>query len=446
MLILLVLAACMSLSAQTGIEGSWEGPLKTPGGTLRLRLHVSRSTSGVLTAKVDSVDQGAFGLQVDSVSFADRMLRFDMRALQASFQGLLDENGRKVVGSFRQGMDLPLTLTRLDKAPEPPKRPQEPKPPVPYDAVDVTVENSKAGVKLAATLTLPKAKGPHPAVVLISGSGPQDRDETVMGHRVFLVLADHLTRSGVAVLRYDDRGVGKSTGDFGSATTPDFAVDASAAVDYLKTRTEIDAKRIGLIGHSEGAVVAPMAANQRSDLAFLVLLAPTAVTGSEVIRAQSRAIGKTMKANDAALDKQDQQLREMHRIVREEKNPSMAAGRLKDSGVGEAQIRMLTSPWFRYFLTYDPAPALAKLKLPVLVLNGELDLQVLPDQNLPVVESSLTDAGNTQYKIMRMPGLNHLFQTAKTGSPGEYAQIEETFAPAALEAISSWIQHVPAMK
>jgi hypothetical protein len=301
-------------------------------------------------------------------------------------------------------------------------------------------------VTLAGTLTLPAGKGPHPAVVLITGSGPQDRDETLMGHKPFLVLADHLSRRGVAVLRYDDRGIGKSKGNFSIATTADFAQDAEGALEYLKRRAEIRAKQVGLAGHSEGGIIAPMVAARRQDVAFVVLLAGTAVPGSAVILEQGHAMAKAAGASEEKL--RDARVKHMafEKVMAESGDAAELEKKLRavfGGGAGvDAQIRQVTSPWFRYFFTYDPAPALGKVKCPVLALNGEKDLQVLPDQNLPVMKAALEKGGNKDVTIVRLPGLNHLFQAAKTGAVSEYAQIEETMNPAALDAVSGWIgQH-----
>jgi len=301
-------------------------------------------------------------------------------------------------------------------------------------------------VTLAATFTIPQGTGPFPAVLLITGSGPQDRDETLLGHKPFLILSDYLTRHGIAVLRADDRGTAQSTGDFSKGTTADFATDVEAGVAYLKTRSEVNPRKIGLIGHSEGAVIAPMVAISDKDVAYIVMMAGTGVPGDQVIVAQGKAIqianGKNPEeaANDAAKE------REIMTLVETEKDQSVLEKELREKMKGDVpdaqigmQISQITSPWFRYFLTYDPATALRKLTCPVLVLNGSLDKQVLPDQNLPVIRKALEESGNKHFEIDELPGLNHLFQTAKTGSPAEYAQIEETMSPVALEKISSWI-------
>jgi pimeloyl-ACP methyl ester carboxylesterase len=432
----------VSLLAAPRIEGPWQGSLKTPMGAIRVVFHVSGSPDGKLTAKMDSPDQGAFGFPVDEVALEGRTVRIAIARIGFTYSGTLNDDGSEISGTLRQnGVELPLVLSKLQKTPEQPKRPQEPVPPLPYREEEVTFRNTKAGIELAGTLTVPRTAGPHPAAILISGSGPQDRNEAIAGHKPFLVLADHLTRNGIAVLRYDDRGFAKSKGDFNSATTEDFAADAAAAFEFLMTRKDIDPKRVGLIGHSEGGIVAPIVANREPGVAFVVLMAGTAVTGDQVILEQSRAIAKAMGASAEAVERQMKAQHEAFAAMREEKDPDALAKRLEAlPGAQAASVKRALTPWFRYFIAYDPAPALEKLKQPVLALNGELDLQVLPDQNLPPMEAALKRSGNPDATIRRMPGLNHLFQNAKTGLPAEYAKIEETMAPAALEAISTWIR------
>jgi pimeloyl-ACP methyl ester carboxylesterase len=300
---------------------------------------------------------------------------------------------------------------------------------------------------LAATLTVPRGKGPFPAVLLIVGSGPHDRDESLMGHKPFLVLSDYLTRKGIVVLRADKRGVDKSTGDLTSATTADFATDAEAGVAYLKTRSEVDPRKIGLIGHSEGGIIAPMVAARNSGVAFIVLMAGTGVPGDQIIVEQLRLIeeaggaSKDKASGDAAKEG------EVLTLVEKEKDIATLDKELHEkfvsAGMPEAQIdasiKTVTTPWFRDFLAYDPATALRKVACPVLVLNGEKDLQVPPAQNLPAIRKALEDGGNKHFEIDELPDLNHLFQTAKTGSPIEYAEIEETISPLALGKIAGWI-------
>ncbi|MDQ1274798.1 MAG: uncharacterized protein QG610_370, partial [Euryarchaeota archaeon] len=324
-------------------------------------------------------------------------------------------------------------------------------------------ENKEAGIRLAGTLTLPQSEGPFPAVILISGSGQQNRDEEILGHRPFLVLSDYLTRRGIAVLRVDDRGVGGSTGDFSQATTEDFARDVLAGIDCLKSREDIDSTRIGLIGHSEGGLIAPIVASSSSDVAFIVMMAGPGITGEEILYLQSDLIFRAEGVDNETIARNNALMKSIYSVIKEEQNDDIAAEKLqklimdevanmseeekKNSGYSEealeaqvnAQVQNLISPWMRSFLTYDPAPTLMKVTCPVLAINGEKDLQVPPEENLQAIEEALKAGGNRDYTVKELPGLNHLFQTAQTGSPSEYSKINETVSPVALELIGDWI-------
>lgn len=339
-------------------------------------------------------------------------------------------------------------------------RPQEPKRPFPYVEQEVSYSNSPAAM-LSGTLTLPQGPGPFPAVLLITGSGPQNRDEEMHGHKPFLVLSDYLTRRGIAVLRVDDRGVGKSMGIVATATSADLATDALAGVAYLKSRPEIRKDQIGLIGHSEGGMIAALAAEQSKDVAFIVMLAGTGVPGDQVMLEQSSLIARASGQTEVAIAGSRDLHRQMFAVIREEPDQYRAQARLIEivresleklpeeerQRAGKqllAQVHAVNSPWMRYFLTHDPAESLRKVSCPVLALNGALDMQVLPKQNLPAIEAALKAGGNTDYTVREIPGLNHMFQTAITGAPSEYALIEETISPVVLEMISDWIKaHTP---
>jgi uncharacterized protein len=428
------------------IDGAWLGTLDT--GTIKLRVmfHIVNTEEG-LTATLDSLDQGIPGIATSSVTRDGRSLKIEVKNVAGVFEGKIAPDLSSIDGTWTQGSAMPLVLKPVKNLVElEPKRPQNPVRPYPYHEEEVTYENKMQEVKLAATLTIPQGTGPFPGVVLITGSGPQDRDETLLGHKPFLILSDYLTRHGVAVLRADDRGFGKSTGNFSKATTADFATDTEAGVAYLKTRAEIDPHKIGLIGHSEGGVIAPMVAARNKDVAFVVMMAGTGVPGDEVIVAQLEAIdvASGKKPEDAAESAARQ--REVIRLIETEKDQGALEKELREKIAGQGteaqigmEIRQFTSVWFRYFLTYDPATALRKVTCPVLAINGSLDKQVLPAQNLPPIRKALEESGNKHFEVDELPGLNHLFQTAKTGAPAEYAQIEETMSPVALEKVSSWI-------
>jgi hypothetical protein len=442
------------------VEGNWEGTLQIQVMKLRLAFKITKKPDAGLGGTMDSIDQGAKNIPLDSVTLEAGKVRLEHKASRGVFEGKLNETGTEIVGEWQQsGLKLPLVLKRVEKVSEL-KRPQEPKPPFPYATEEVTFENTKAGAKLAGTLTLPRGDGPFPATVLISGSGQQDRDETLMGHKPFLLLADYLTRRGIAVLRYDDRGVGKSTGQFAAATSVDFAEDVQAAVEFLKSRKEIDPRAIGLTGHSEGGMIAPMVAAKSKDMAFIVLLAGPGLVGEEILYLQGQAILKAMGVPADKLAQQREMQRRIFTMVKEEKDSAAAEKKLKeiiDAEVAKlseaekklaggmldaagAQAKMVLTPWFRYFLTYDPRPTLMQVQCPVLALIGEKDLQVPPKENLPAIEQALKAGGNRDFTAKELPGLNHLFQNCKTGAVTEYGDIEETFAPSALELITEWIQ------
>ena len=445
--------------ADKGPAGFWQGVLKVGAVELRVVLSVTAKPDGGLIAALDSPDQGVKGIPVDEITFTDKAAKAELKKINASFVGKMSDDGKEIAGTWTQGgADLPLTFERLDKAPDY-ARPQDPKKPYPYAEEEVTFENKPAGMKFAGALTLPKGKGPFPAAVLIAGSGKHDRDESLMGHRPFLVLADHLTRNGVAVLRCDDRGVGASTGDKFAVTDEDLADDALAAVAFLKGRPEIDPKKIGLIGHSEGGIIAPIAAAKSDGVAFVVLLAGPGLLGEAILYRQGELIARAEKADDKTVARQREMQEKMFAILKKEKDDKAVREQLaallrdetaklsdeekkeaeKRKGAAEAQANLVLTPWFRFFLAYDPAPTLRRVKCPVLALNGERDLQVPAKADLEAVEKALKDGGNKDVTVKEMPKLNHLFQTCETGAPSEYAKIDETFAPAALGEISGWI-------
>ena len=414
------------------------------GTKLRMGVAITVQPDGRLSAAMDSPDQGAYGLPLSDVTFADRVLKFALTAAKGTFEGKLNDAGTEITGTWKQMLSLPLVLKRVEKLARP-NRPQEPKPPFPYRSEDVTVTNAAGKSVLAGTLTLPPGQGRAPAVVLISGSGLQNRDEELMGHKPFLVLADYLTRHGIAVLRYDDRGAGKSTGNAADATSEDFAGDALAAWQYLRTRREIDPRRVGFLGHSEGGLIAPMLAARTPGVAFIVMLAGPGVPGDEIMLKQSARIMKAGGAPDSAIAANANLQKQVFAILREETDTARITERLNAipvPGRPEAKaglVKQSLSPWLRYFVRYDPVPALTKVTCPVLALNGELDTQVDADQNLPAIEAALKKSGNKDFTVTRLPGLNHLLQTCKTGLPAEYVKIEETMSPAALDMMASWI-------
>ncbi len=432
-------------------EGVWQGALEGNGMRLRLQLHVSHDDQKQLVAALDSPDQGVSGLPAIHVIQKDASFHFEIPVVSGVYDGTLNAAKKAITGSWTQNnVEQKLDFRRSDQLLEL-VRPQNPVKPYPYKEEEIAFPNGKAKISLAGTLTLPRAPGPFPAAVLLSDSGPHDRDECIVGHRPFLVLADHLTRKGIAVLRFDKRGIGKSTGDYANATTEDFAGDAEAALVYLKTRKEVDPKKTGLIGHGEGGVIAPLVAAHSNDVAWIVLLAGPGLNGEDTLLLQSELILKTAGVDDEQIAKTREFNKQTYALVRQEKDTATLQAKLSDlvenSGMSaslppaalQSQVRLMVSPWFRFSLDYDPVPTLQKTVCPVLALNGEKDLQVAPKENLAKIQKALQDGGNKDFQTAELPGLNHLFQHSPTGSPTEYGSILETMAPEALNAASDWV-------
>ncbi|MXN91557.1 alpha/beta fold hydrolase [Flavobacterium sp. Sd200] len=453
---LALLLFCTITNAQD-IIGAWHGQLAFTGGQLRLDLNITKTESGY-TATMDSPDQKAMGIPVTTITFESNTLNFAIPKGNLSYKGQLLDNAFK--GTFTQnGMDIPLTLSRNEVTITKPKRPQEPAKPYPYYEEEVTFKNEKAGITLAGTLSLPKKEGSYPAVILVSGSGAQNRDEELLGHKPFLVLADYLTRHGIAVLRYDDRGTAASTGEYQNATTQDFATDANAAFNYLLSRKEINKNKIGIAGHSEGGVVAPMVAASNPKVAFIVLMAGTGIPGDELLLLQNFLINKAEGMPEEELNKMGAILKNAYDIIKQENNATAAHIKVKavfneqlrplflSKGIPvdqvnqliEAQSADLTSAWYWNFIRYNPATALEKVKCPILAINGSNDLQVPARANLDAIKRATDKGGNKKVTIKELPGLNHLFQTSAKGAPSEYSEIEETFSPTALKEIADWI-------
>ncbi len=444
----------------------WSGTLNALFQKLTLRVRVYRDDDGMEKVYFDSVSQKASGFKATR-TIDDDQWKIEVPSIGGTFKGNANADKSEVSGKWTQGgVSLDLTLipetTTTEVAVEAPNRPQTPKPPFPYAIEEVTFRNEADGVQLAGTLTIPKTDRPCPAVVMITGSGPQDRDETLLDHKPFWVIADHLSRHGIAVLRFDDRGTGSSKGDLAQATSEDFANDVEAAFDYVKKDPRIAAKAVGLIGHSEGGIIAPMVAARRSDVAFTVLLAGTGVNGKEILLSQGQLILQAEGVSDKSLLKVQRETQlamidtilesapdassdslvntAMQRLAAVLPEESLKEANLKDSvSVGMERIN---SPWFRYFLTYEPASQLERVKCPVLAINGEKDVQVDPRLNLPAIQAALEKGGNTRFKTIEFPSMNHLFQTCTTGGVSEYQTIEETVSPIVLKTVTNWIADI----
>ncbi len=446
------------------LPGVWQGSMQTKIGPLDVYFEIESASAGPAPylARVTIPAQKVRAMPVQEVRFAAPDLILDMSSYGIVFEGRMAADSESIEGVFRVGPDsMPLILRRSAGVPEM-GRPQEPKKPYPYEEVEVRFPNREAGINLSGILTIPAGPGPFPGAVLVSGSGPQDRDSTIAGHRPFLVWADALTRQGIAVLRYDDRGVGKSEGDFHRATTVDFASDARAALEFLKLQGLVDGRRIGFIGHSEGGLIGPMVAARNRDVAFLVLLAGTGIRGDQLAIMQTEAVSRSRGAGPEAIRKEARMYEKMFRVIETGETAQAAEADLKrtiaetlagmsdsekkelnisqDSLLTDLQGILADYAWNRFFLGYDPATALRKVRCPVLALAGDKDTQVPADVNLAAIDQALKEAGNKRYITKKLAGLNHLFQTAQTGHPREYSKIDETISPEVIRIVGDWIR------
>ncbi len=470
---------CASLNSGAGLRATndtespagdksqvWKGTIKVPGMPLDFVVRLKQAADESWSGTIDIPAQGAKDLALSDVGVDSAHMKFTLPVgAPAVFNLKLLDEARRADGNMDQhGQSFEVSAERITEAESAdvgPKRPQTPKPPFPYPTEDVTFRNDKEDFSLAGTLAMPKGKGPFPALVMITGSGTQDRDETLFGHKPFLVIADHLARRGIATLRYDDRGAGGSKLPMDkllASTSENLADDARAAVDFLRKRKEIDPKRIGLIGHSEGGMIAPMIAAEDRDIACIVLLAGTALPGRDILSRQleriSLAAGIPKENVDRQLKAQAKWMKlftegapedEIRAALRELVEAQLEASgqKPKKNQIDEATdqaFRSESNPWMKFFIAYDPRTALKQVTCPVLAMNGSLDTQVLPDDNLPALRAALEEAGNKSVSIRKLPGLNHLFQRATSGLPGEYSSIEETFSPKALKAMSTWLR------
>ena len=430
--------------------GTWEGLLKVGAVELRILFQLDRVGPRRLGGHMKSPDQSPLEFDVTRVDdLGEGRVRLCLGTLASRFEAAISPSSGLLEGTYYQGgVRLPLSVRRVPVETEL-NRPQTPQPPFPYVIEEVRYLNEDHGVTLAGTLTRPEGDGPFPAVLLISGSGAQDRDETIFEHKPFWVLADHLTRRGIAVLRVDDRGVGGSSAgeDTGQETSADIALDVAAGVRFLAAREEVDAARIGLVGHSEGGVIAPLVARDHGGVAFLVLLAGPGLRGDRLLTLQVEAIARAEGVVGEELEAQLSLQREVFEVLLDEaldEGQRLARWRaLLEEEAGrqdlELTLAQLTSPWLRWFACHDPAPVLAEIRVPVLALNGRLDLQVPWQPNLEAIAAALEKAGNEDFTTRDLPGLNHLFQHTETGLVSEYGKLEETFAPEVLELIADWV-------
>lgn len=436
--------------------GAWQGTVAIDSMKLRVGFELQRGEDGAWTAQMSSIDQGQGAIPVETVVIEGASVRFEAHSIGVEVAGTLAAGGQRIDATFRQGsIDLPLVLERVPKLAVP-ERTQTPEPPFPYREEEVEYDSANEDVLLGGTLTIPEGAGPFPAVVLVTGSGPQDRDESLLGHKPFLVIADYLARRGIAVLRADDRGVGRSTGRFDVATTFDFCDDALGGVALLKTRAEIDPLRIGIAGHSEGGLVAPIAATRSSDVAFIVLLAGPGVPGKDILLEQIRLIslanGRAAQHVDAEVALNSALISlvegaevgpELGKQLKTVFDGAKQAAPLEQGWIFEETEKMLSelnTPWFKAFLSLEPGAVLEQVACPVLVLNGAKDLQVPAGQNVAAIVDALARGGNERVSSKVYPDLNHLFQPCATGAPSEYAASPITFAKEALADIVEFVR------
>ena len=443
--LLTIVFAFLAMSAHAQIEGYWKGQLNLGVQKLEVAFDIKASDEGY-SATLDVPAQGASDIPVDETVFQDNHLQMTMKAMGATYSGTYKED--RIEGEFKQhGMTFTLNLERGTKESQQ-ARPQDPKPPLDYRVKEVSFNNEKEGNTLTGTLTIPKGRGPFPAMVLVSGSGQENRDEELMNHRPFWVIADYCARHGVAVLRYDDRGMGGSTGEVEGATTMDFSYDAEAAFDFLRKQKHIDASRVGILGHSEGGVINFMVSARRPEVAFLVSLAGPSVNGIEVLKAQSEAIMRAQGLPEEAIAMSSAVNDQLYGIIADSENREEADSLLRNLVKGwgyneeltEQTVGQLASPWMYYFLRYDPTEAIVKTTCPALLLNGSKDLQVIASQNLPGYEKIIAEYGKTNLTLHELPDLNHLFQHCTTGSPDEYFTIDETISPEVLEMVVEFVK------
>lgn len=444
------------LNAQA-ISGSWKGTLKVQGQALPLVFHVQQK-EGQWTGQMDSPQQGAKGIPLDVVTWTGDLLQLQLKAAGLQYEGKIQPD-KSLKGTFKQGpMEMALDLQYDTEAANQAKRPQTPQEPFPYTSTDVQIPTSTPGVTLAGTLTVPTGEGPFLAVVLISGSGPQDRNQTIMEHQPFWVIADHLTRQGIAVLRYDDRGVAQSTGDFSTATSADFAQDAEAAFLFLTQQKHIHPEKVGLLGHSEGGMIAPMVAATNKKVAFNILMAPPTIPVQQLMVLQNRVLGEQMGLNENQLAINEKINAGAYQLINQYDDAQELEKQLKlfftqiaqSQGVPQdqmetlmrTQVQTLMSPWFRYFIKYNPEENFKQLTSPTLFLFGKNDRQVTFAENSAAAHQLVKQRPEWKATVVDFAQLNHLFQESTNGTPDEYALIEQTISPRVLTAITTFIHEI----
>lgn len=431
------------------ITGDWMGEITVGGGTLEIAYHIQKNATGYQAA-MDIIKQGLSGAKADKATFVNDSIYLQFATFKIEYKGQLT-NENEVKGkliSNGHAIDLNLKKGTIVL-----NRPQEPKPPFSYYTEEVTF-TSTDGIKLAGTLSLPAKTGKYPMVIIVSGSGPQNRDGEVFGHKPYLLLADYLTKNGIGVFRFDERRQGASGGDFETITIDTSADDVEAAMTYLKSRKDITLTKMGLIGHSIGGAVGPVVAVETGKIDFLVLMAGPGVNGDKLMMSQKAALERLMGLNEMQIAQGRDIIKGAYDIIT---GTQLEATKLKDSlnsfylkkygsMIPEAQRTMiaeqLTAHEVLSLVRYKPATFLEKVKCPVLAINGSKDFQVSATENLPAIKAALEKGGNKNVKTVELEGLNHLFQECTTGAKSEYPEIEQTMSPAVLELITGWIKEV----
>ncbi len=438
--------------AQSKITGDWEGLLDIGAKKIKLVIHLKGEGSEIKTL-LDSPEQGVVNLPLSETRISSDSLIITDKKMGLAIKGRHLKETDSISASFIQrGAAINILFGRSKITGFILNRPQTPKPPFPYIIEEVKFENPSAGgIKLAGTLTIPKDVKNPPAVILISGSGAQNRNEKGFDHEPFLILSDYLSRNGIAVLRYDDRGVAESEGDFSTATSYDFSTDAEAAFNYLSKRNDINIKNIGLLGHSEGGMIAPMTASRNENVAFVISLAGPAVPIDLLMIKQIYDLASSENRNKEDINKTLEMNKEVFEVIKKEGDTETLQKMIReilvkynfsngDVNSHNAFVKRVTSPWFKYFICYNPAPALEKISCPFLAINGTLDKQVNADMNLGAMEKIFKRKNSQDFTLNYLQGLNHAFQEAKTGDVAEYRMIEQTMSNKALETIVKWIK------
>jgi uncharacterized protein len=460
--LLIILCCSIIATAQTDIVGNWKGKLAAFDLTLVFNI---TEKDKKLKATMDSPDQGSNNIPCDQVVINGNAITINVSIIGGNYTGILSEDKKIIDGKWNQGGASYDLVLGKDGIPEAKAKPQTPKPPFNYKAEEVEYDNTDKTVHLAGTLTYPSTGNNFPAAILISGSGQQDRDETLMGHKPFAVIADRLTKLGFAVLRVDDRGTGKSTGDVDKATSSDFAKDVITSINYLKSRKDIDQNKIGLIGHSEGGLIAAIVAAERSDINFMILLAGPGIKGADLLEEQGEQLiissgiskeavtaykpfyRKIIDLSASGLDSATfatKVRQEFHAwkaktdasLVRQVGFTDMA----NTEAILQNLIPAFATPWMQFFLASDPSPLLQKTSAKVLALNGEKDIQVIATPNTEGIKNALLRSRSVKYDVKILPGLNHLFQKCTTCTINEYGMLDETFSETALDEITNWLQ------